>query len=347
MFPQSSVTPGEQALRLKKLLQMRVYVTPSILPPRSRLTRQHEVRGFAGTSSPLTDSNRRPPPYHRATRREPRALPGSRGHESRARRGNRPRASDRLCPPVPVLVFPQCSLGAPTGGTRIAALRSGRRRASTTNDRHVGRAPDCVTALGEPRQAVIGERFPHGGIGYELPHRGTHARIAVKRPHPYADRLGVTGVRPEDRRSTVAAEPFLTAALRRLPPSQLLLTRDDPEGARSRMCLRRCRSTGSSLTSFAVAVARPNQRFGDFVPNRPAVTAAREREFRLRSVKQHRDSVGEDSGRSVRGTAPAGGARARAGSTRAVVAGGACMHGLSLRDEPTDRFLNALDARHR
>src|SRR6184192_3623377 len=28
--------------------------------------------------SPLTDSNRRPPPYHRATRRERRARPGSR-----------------------------------------------------------------------------------------------------------------------------------------------------------------------------------------------------------------------------------------------------------------------------
>src|SRR5439155_1303067 len=30
--------------------------------------------------SPLTDSNRRPPPYHRATRREARAKPGSRVH---------------------------------------------------------------------------------------------------------------------------------------------------------------------------------------------------------------------------------------------------------------------------
>ena len=66
------------------------------------------LQGFY--SSPLTDSNRRPPPYHRATRREPRARPGSRGHESRARIGNRPKTCDRACPAVPALVFPHCSL---------------------------------------------------------------------------------------------------------------------------------------------------------------------------------------------------------------------------------------------
>jgi hypothetical protein len=49
----------------------------------------------------LADSNRRPPPCHRATRPEPRAQAGHRGHESRARRRNRPKASDartRRCP---------------------------------------------------------------------------------------------------------------------------------------------------------------------------------------------------------------------------------------------------------
>src|ERR671937_3048822 len=62
------------------------------------------------TRSPLTDSNRRPCPYHRATRREGRARPGSRGHESRARRRNRPKGSNprgRACPRW-------CSLSVPS-----------------------------------------------------------------------------------------------------------------------------------------------------------------------------------------------------------------------------------------
>jgi hypothetical protein len=60
--------------------------------------------------SPLTDSNRRPPPCHSATRREARASAGHRGHQSRARRRKRPKTSDRACPPVPGVVFPQSSL---------------------------------------------------------------------------------------------------------------------------------------------------------------------------------------------------------------------------------------------
>src|SRR6185436_760784 len=50
--------------------------------------------------SPLTDSNRRPPPYHRATRRDPRAKPGLRGHGSPAGRRNRPKTSDLTWTPV-------------------------------------------------------------------------------------------------------------------------------------------------------------------------------------------------------------------------------------------------------
>jgi hypothetical protein len=49
------------------------------------------------------------PPYHRATSREARAVPGSRGHESRARRRNLLRASDPAWTRVPGVVFPQCS----------------------------------------------------------------------------------------------------------------------------------------------------------------------------------------------------------------------------------------------
>ena len=64
----------------------------------------------AFSRSPLTDSNRRPPPYHRATKWEARAKPGSRGHESRARRRNLPKTSDPSWTRVPAVVFPQCSL---------------------------------------------------------------------------------------------------------------------------------------------------------------------------------------------------------------------------------------------
>jgi hypothetical protein len=45
--------------------------------------------------SPLTDSNRRPPPYHRAQMREARTSEGSRGYESPAKRSDPPRTSDR------------------------------------------------------------------------------------------------------------------------------------------------------------------------------------------------------------------------------------------------------------
>ena len=75
-------------------------------------------------SSPLTDSNRRPPPYHRATRRERRARPGSRGHGSPARRRNRPKTSDLPWTPVPALVFPQGSLGYAGAGSPGRAISS-------------------------------------------------------------------------------------------------------------------------------------------------------------------------------------------------------------------------------
>jgi integrase len=62
--------------------------------------------------SPLTDSNRRPPPYHSALSRDERASAGSRGHENAVNRIERPKTSDRAWTRVPALVFPQCSLGS-------------------------------------------------------------------------------------------------------------------------------------------------------------------------------------------------------------------------------------------
>jgi hypothetical protein len=61
--------------------------------------------------SPLTDSNRRPPPYHRATRREARASVGHGDHEGAGNQENPRRASNRKWTRVPALVFPWCSPG--------------------------------------------------------------------------------------------------------------------------------------------------------------------------------------------------------------------------------------------
>ena len=49
------------------------------------------------------------------------------------------------------------------------------------------------------------------------------------------------------------------------------------------MCLRRCRRTAASLTSLAVAVACPEERLGDFVPDRPAIAAACEWKAHVRA----------------------------------------------------------------
>ena len=71
---------------------------------------------FTGTlQSPLTDSNRRPPRYHRATRRETRASAGYVDRRLPGKWRNRLRTSDRAWTCLPGLVFPQCSLGFACG----------------------------------------------------------------------------------------------------------------------------------------------------------------------------------------------------------------------------------------
>lgn len=64
----------------------------------------------AGALSPLPDSNRGPPPYHGATRREPRARAGYEDQREAAKRRNPPRKSDLFLTREPALMFPQCSL---------------------------------------------------------------------------------------------------------------------------------------------------------------------------------------------------------------------------------------------
>jgi hypothetical protein len=79
-------------------------------------TRNANLQAFS--RSPLTDSNRRPPPYHRTTRREWRARAGSRGHENPGSRRNRPKRSSRAWTRVSGRTFPQCSLGSDDAPTR-------------------------------------------------------------------------------------------------------------------------------------------------------------------------------------------------------------------------------------
>ncbi len=54
-------------------------------------------------------------------------------------------------------------------------------------------------AFGKPRQTVVGELLPDRGIRDELAHRGTNAGIVVEGSHSDPDRLGVFGVRAEQR----------------------------------------------------------------------------------------------------------------------------------------------------
>ena len=130
--------------------------------------------------SPLTDSNRRPPPYHRATRREPRARPGSRGHERRARTRIRPKARDRAWTPVPALVFPQCSLGV--------SSPSWRKHAGAGSGPSSLRTPDPPARLGRTDSAAIDElrqQLAHGadllpGLHTQLPNK-THHCLAQDR----------------------------------------------------------------------------------------------------------------------------------------------------------------------
>jgi hypothetical protein len=85
-------------------------------PPCEGGARLYQIRQqkspFCGDfKSPLTDSNRRPPPYHSALRRDARASAGNRDHESPANRRDPAKTRDRAWTPVLLLVFPQCSLG--------------------------------------------------------------------------------------------------------------------------------------------------------------------------------------------------------------------------------------------
>src|ERR1051326_3111722 len=82
-------------------------------------------------------------------------------------------------------------------------------------------------------QAVVRHRLPRGGVRNELADARANARVAVERPHAYRDRIGMTWIATEERRSALAAEPLLATVLR-LPHAQLVFAGDDAERTRRR-----------------------------------------------------------------------------------------------------------------
>src|SRR6266542_5549185 len=79
-------------------------------------------RAFAAQLLPAEHLARRgsTPPYHRETRREARARAGSRGHETRARKRESLKTSDRAWSSLAALV---CPLARSTGVWSLASLR--------------------------------------------------------------------------------------------------------------------------------------------------------------------------------------------------------------------------------
>src|SRR6266536_324433 len=133
-----------------------------------------------------------------------------------------------------------------------------------------------VAALGVAGQTVLGDRLPRRGIGDKLTDARPDPWIVVERPHPDADRIGVTGIAAKERRAAVAAEPFLAAVVR-LPHAKPVLARNDPKGARCGVRVRRRRRATATLAALAMAIAGDDERLGHLEPDRPTVTATRER----------------------------------------------------------------------
>ena len=111
----------------------------------------------------------------------------------------------------------------------------------------------------------------------ELTDARPYSRIVVEGPHPDPDRIGVTGIATEERRATVAAEPFL-APVFGLPHAQPVLARNDPKRAGCGMRVRRRRRAATTLAAPAMAIAGDEKRFGYLEAHGPAVAATRERE---------------------------------------------------------------------
>ena len=174
------------------------------------------------SESPLTDSNRRPPPYHRSPRREARASAGHGDHENPAKRRDQPTTSDRVWTHVDGLVFPRCSLLQRTRSPRSV-------RASTVKRL----APEpCPATNTEPRLhslvlLPIFQRCPDeqaadddGGQGDDKQNknnrgRGIHGR---RGPQAYAHRAEWTHAPKEGGNATDCGYESGGFGVRRQPP---------------------------------------------------------------------------------------------------------------------------------
>jgi hypothetical protein len=154
-------------------------------------------------------------------------------------------------------------------------LRSHRGRSGTGRSRRGRFHRARVATFGTAWQPVVGDRLPGRGIGHELADARPYPRITVKSPYTNADRVRVTGIAAEQRRATVAAEPFLAAVVRP-PDSQPVLTHDDPKRSRRGMGVCGRGRAAAALAAPAMAVARADGRRCYLEPDGAAVATAGE-----------------------------------------------------------------------
>src|SRR4029078_4087455 len=107
---------------------------------------------------------------------------------------------------------PRSNVRVSLGSSRLSRVRS---------ISLLGRPP-----LGMPREAVVGDWLPRGGLGDELGIRGGDARVAVEGAHADDDLGVVVGVAAEEGRAAPRAERLLVSLVRAVGSDQLLAGRD-------------------------------------------------------------------------------------------------------------------------
>src|SRR6476620_6605794 len=107
-------------------------------------------------------------------------------------------------------------------------------------------------ALRVPREAVVGDRLPGGGVRDELVPLRTNAGIAVERPQPDAHRAASRVPAPE--RAPADGAEALREALVRDPLRDELLAGEHAERPRDDARLSGCSRARASLAACAVTV---------------------------------------------------------------------------------------------